>query len=191
MEIEASQQHRQKFMTESLPRFRYHPDPLATGMVVPRHVECACCHRARGFVYVGPVYAEDDLGEKLCPWCIADGSAAAKLGASFADSYPLEQAGIDPAIAEEINLRTPGYVCWQQESWLAHCDDACEFHGEASATDVAYAAEGTKMSWMREYNQDEEGWVWATDGYKPGGDSALYKFVCLKCRAVLFGWDLA
>src|SRR5690606_31004640 len=119
-------------------------------------------------------------------WCIADGSAAAKLAASFADSYPLHRAGVPEPVTEEVHLRTPGYESWQQESWLSHCNDACEFHGDASAEDVACASSDTKHAWLEEYNQDEDGWRWATDGYKPGGDSALYKFVCRHCRQVLF-----
>jgi len=177
-------------LMEKLPVFTYHPDPVATGVVTPSSAECVCCGRSRGYLYVGPVYAISDLHEKLCPWCIADGSAAAKLDASFADSHPLIQAGLKRAIVDEVNLRTPGYVSWQQESWLSHCDDACEFHGDASARDVAGATPETKSDWLVRYRQDEKGWAWATEGYEPGGGSALYKFVCRHCRQVVLGWDL-
>jgi uncharacterized protein CbrC (UPF0167 family) len=44
---------------------------------------------------------------------------------------------------------------------------------------------------MSEYKQDEDGWRWVSEGYKPGGDSALYKFKCRHCGLVLFGWDLS
>ena len=175
----------------NLPVFPYHPDPVATGVVVASDTTCLCCERARGYIYVGPVYSTQELDDSLCPWCIADGSAAARLGASFADSHPLVQAGLDHAIVDEVNLRTPGFVAWQQESWLSHCDDACEFHGDASVADVANASAETRARWLSEFNQDEKGWQWATIGYRPGGDSALYKFVCRHCRLVLFGWDLA
>lgn len=43
--------------------FPYHPDPLATG----------------------PVYAVADLSHALCPWCVADGSAAARYEARFTE----------------------------------------------------------------------------------------------------------
>jgi hypothetical protein len=177
-------------MTQPLPYFCYHPDPLTTGSVVASDKECVCCNQARGYIYVAPVYATNDLDESLCPWCIADGSAATQLGASFADSYPLHKAGVPDEITEEVNLRTPGYISWQQEYWLSHCNDACEFHGDASAKDVETASLETKQSWLEEYKQDEAGWTWATEGYQPGGNSALYKFVCRHCRQVLFGWDL-
>ncbi len=177
-------------MSESLPSFRYHPNPLATGAVSPSAKVCICCSQARGYIYVGPVYSTNDLDESLCPWCISDGSAATKLDASFADSYPLHKAGVPENVIEEVNLRTPGYVSWQQEYWLSHCNDACEFHGDATVEDVETASQETKQYWLEEYKQDEAGWKFATDGYQPGGDSALYKFVCRHCGQVLFGWDL-
>lgn len=174
-----------------LPYFKYHPEPLRTGQIVKSDCECVCCGKARGYIYIGPVYAVEDYDESICPWCIADGSAASKLDASFADSVPLLQAGVSKEIAEEVNLRTPGYTSWQQENWLSHCGDACEFHGDATIEDVKNASSVTKQKWKKEYNQDEEGWNWATNGYKPGSDSAFYKFKCRHCGIILLGWDLS
>lgn len=59
----------------SLPAFRYHPDPLATGSVIRSDARCVCCGDARGYVYAGPVYAVDEYENCLCPRCIAHGSA--------------------------------------------------------------------------------------------------------------------
>lgn len=178
-------------MSEPLPSFRYHPDPVATGAVKKSESACICCGRQRGGIYVGPVYSVNELNESLCPWCIADGSAAAKFGASFSDSHPLLQAGVSDAIAEEVNLRTPGFESWQQEHWLSHCNDACEFHGDASVEDVKNVSHETKLRWLEEYKQDEDGWAWVTDGYQAKGDSALYKFKCRHCDLILFGWDMS
>ena len=160
-------------------------------MVKPSAAECACCGLARGFIYVGPVYAIANLRECICPWCIADGKAAEKFSASFVDDHPLLEAELPEAVVDEVHLRTPGYVSWQQEQWLAHCGDACEFHGDASVEDVANASSDTMAHWLATYEQVEEGWRQATTGYQPGGDSALYKFVCRHCRRVLFGWDMS
>lgn len=177
-------------MSDLLPHFRYHPNPLATGAIEASDTKCACCAQPRGYIYVGPVYGVNDLDGLLCPWCIFDGSAARNLGASFADSFPLLQSGIPDNIAEEVNLRTPSYVSWQQEWWLSHCNDACEFQGDATVQDVTHASQETKDLWIREYKQNEEEWEFATRGYQPGGSSALYKFVCRHCKQVLLGWDL-
>jgi uncharacterized protein len=133
-------------MSEPLPYFRYHPDPIRTGAIVANDKVCMCYDRVRGFIYVDPVYSTNDLDESLCPWCIADGSEATKLDASFADSYPLQRAGIPKEVIEEVNLRTPGYVSWQQEHWLSHCNDACEFHGDAPVADVETASQATKRT---------------------------------------------
>jgi len=160
-------------------------------MIVASALTCRCCAQSRGYIYAGPVYGDDDLHESLCPWCIADGSAASKLGASFADSHPLLKAGIAPEIVDEVNLRTPSYISWQQEEWLSHCNDACEFHGDAAIADVRDAAEQTKRLWIERYHQNEEGWIRATKGYSPKGDSAFYKFVCRHCGEILLGWDLS
>lgn len=177
-------------MADILPIFRYHPDPVETGMVVASDAACACCDRVRGCVYVGPVYAARDMRNALCPWCIADGSAAEKFDASFADPHPMIQDGLGDETVEEVCARTPGYDSWQQDCWLSHCDDACEFHGNASVADVRDASPESREDWRLRYRQGETSWSWATDGYQPGGCSALYKFVCRHCRQVLFGWDL-
>ena len=176
-------------MDTPLPTFRYHADPLTTGAFEPRQVTCACCGQARGFVYVQPVYATSDLDEQLCPWCIADGSAASRLGARFSDAQPLLKAGLSQDIVDEVSLRTPGYSCWQEEEWLAHCNDACEFHGDASEADIAQASEATKADWQQHHGKTARQWAAATRDYEPAGDNAFYKFVCRHCSAVQLGWD--
>ncbi len=173
----------------NLPYFKYHPDSIATGSVVASDNICRCCRRATGFIYTGPVYAIAELDQAICPWCIASGKAAEKFNARFADSYPLSQKGIPRAIVEEVTLRTPGYESWQQEFWLSHCGDACEFHGDASLNDVRNASQETKEEWMKEYNLGEGEWNEITTGYIPKGHNAIYKFRCRHCNLILFGWD--
>ena len=178
-------------MPSSLPHFKYHPEPLRTGAIEAREVTCACCEKQRPYVYVAPVYGDRDLDGLLCPWCIADGSAAAKLGASFADSHPLLKAGVPAAIAEEVSRRTPSYFSWQAEQWLAHCNDACEFHGDASREEVCSATVEAKKAWCQRYAKSEQEWDRLAASYAPAGDHALYKFVCRHCHAICFGWDLS
>ena len=68
------------------PEFPYHPDPRKTGSIVPSRCPCALCGHRYGFVYAGPVFASDDFVDgPLCPWCIADGSAALRLQIEFTD----------------------------------------------------------------------------------------------------------
>ncbi|WP_237536566.1 CbrC family protein [Streptomyces sp. SID5785] len=119
--------------TQALPDFPYHPDPVATGSIAPSDTECICCERVRGFIYLGPVYAVDEIDEELCPWCIADGSAAERFGAQFT-----EVEGVVPLdTVRAIEQRTPGFSGWQQERWLTHCGDGAIFRGHAGAAELA------------------------------------------------------
>jgi uncharacterized protein CbrC (UPF0167 family) len=178
-------------MSRPLPDFTYHPDPLGTGAIEARPIRCACCGDVQPYVYVGPVYGDRDLDEQLCPWCIADGSAASKLGATFAADRSLCKAGVPGTVVAEVNQRTPAFTSWQQEEWLAHCNDACEFHGDASVEDVHNASERTRQGWRERYGLSEEDWSIATRNYVPAGHQAFYKFRCRHCRAILLGWDCA
>ena len=73
-----------------LPYYRYHPDPVATGSIEARSIQCVCCGERRPFVYTGAVYSEHDLNDSLCPWCIASGLAFTRYGAEFSDSIYLD-----------------------------------------------------------------------------------------------------
>ncbi len=105
----------------TLPNFRYHPDPVATGSVIVSDIECVCCGKERDFIYTGPVYAIEEYGDCICPWCIADASAHEKLGASFTDEAGIGGGGlwapVPNAVVHEVAFRTPGFAGWQQEQW--------------------------------------------------------------------------
>jgi uncharacterized protein CbrC (UPF0167 family) len=117
----------------ALPSFPYHPNPLATGSVVASDTECLCCGLQRGYVYVGPVYAVTDIGDELCPWCIADGSAAVRFAAQFT-----EVTGEAPTdVVRHVEHRTPGFSGWQQERWLTHCGDAATYLGRVGSRELA------------------------------------------------------
>ena len=92
------------------PEFPYHPDPRTTGSIVDVDAcRCALCgHRVR-LVYTGPVFAADDeFDGALCPWCIADGSAALRLGVEFTDVGDDVPADVPGRVLDEITERTPG-----------------------------------------------------------------------------------
>jgi uncharacterized protein CbrC (UPF0167 family) len=169
---------------DDLPRFRYHPDPLATGSVVASAVLCVSCRQARGFIYTGPVYADEDLDETLCPWCIADGTAAQTLAASFTDVGADVPGEVPAAVLAEIEHRTPGYQAWQQDHWMYHCADGCEFLGRASheqlltmpaQAEVAVVASLDELGW----DEDE------TETFVRDLDAedvpTVYLFRCLHC----------
>jgi uncharacterized protein CbrC (UPF0167 family) len=93
----------------SLPKFRYHPDSVASGSVVASEKKCECCRKLRGFIYTGPTYTEKNLNEEsLCPWCIADGSASQKFEVAFVDAESFLE-GVPKTSVKEITERTPGF----------------------------------------------------------------------------------
>lgn len=113
-----------------LPRFPYHPDPVATGAFEARTHTCRACERPRAWSYAVAPYATENLRDALCPWCVADGTAAARFDARFTDLSASEvPEGIDPAVLDALTHRTPGFSAWDQERWLFHCGDAAAYLG--------------------------------------------------------------
>ncbi|MGY4993062.1 CbrC family protein [Streptomyces sp. 900105245] len=108
---------------------------MATGAVVESSTTCLCCGRARGFICTGLVYAVEELSNLLCPWCIADGSAAAKYEAHFigdpiGDDVPLE-------VVMSVEACTPGFSSWQDPQWFFHCGDGAAFLGAVGTAELA------------------------------------------------------
>jgi uncharacterized protein len=103
--------------------------------VVESDASCRACGQARGYVYTGPVYSTEELKDALCPWCIADGSAAETFGAEFTDVGADVPDDVPREVLEELAYRTPGFSGWQQEHWLYHCGDGAAFLGVADRRD--------------------------------------------------------
>lgn len=122
-------------MSDSLPFFRYHPDPVATGSIKRAAETCACCGRDRGWIYTASFYTAGEVDGPFCPWCIADGSAAERYEGDFADSIGL--AGVGEEVLHEVTRRTPGFHAWQDPHWLVHCETAAAFVGEVGYAELA------------------------------------------------------
>ncbi len=162
------------------PEFRYHPNPVMTGAIVKTDEECECCEKYRGYRAASAIYSIRDV-ETICPWCIADGSAAAKFDGEFSDSHPLLEDGVDKGIVKEVCERTPSFISWQQERWLSHCSDACIFLGGAKASDLnALAGEDLNEFLNAEYIIADD-WPSILQAYSNGGGVAVYKFQCRGC----------
>jgi uncharacterized protein CbrC (UPF0167 family) len=169
----------------SLPQFRYHPDPIASGSIVTSDKKCRCCREARGYIYSGPVYAEDELDDSICPWCIADGAASSEFDATFVDSEAFSEE-IPEAAMEEITERTPGFSSWQSEQWPVCCDDATAFIGPVGIKEIRaqyHELEGDLLSYII-YEMQVSGGA-ATrllnSLHKDNGPTA-YLFRCLSCQ---------
>ncbi len=167
------------------PSFKYHPDPVATGNVEPSDHPCICCGQARGYIYVGPVFAFEDYQDRICPWCIADGSANAKLDANFTDEAGIGGYGdwddVPADVIAAVAYRTPGFNGWQQEQWWTHCGDAAAFLGRKGSEELetlgADAVEAIKQSTGLE-GSDWDNFYRAL--HKDGSPTA-YIFRCTHC----------
>jgi len=112
-------------MDIEFPIFKYHKDPINSGSIITGSFTCPVCKKDRTYAYVGPFFSIEDV-ENICPWCIADGSAAKKYDGEFQDSALVEEI-INQNDLDELIHRTPGYMGWQQEQWLVHCGLPCQF----------------------------------------------------------------
>lgn len=174
----------------SLPIFRYHPDPIATGSITASDETCVCCEQERGYIYTANTYCEEDLENALCPWCIADGSAAARFDAIFSDDAPLLDADLPESVVEEVTRRTPGFTSWQQEEWLCCCNDACEFHGDPSREHLVALTGPPLEELLDRVSWTPEEWAEFVPTYEPGGSPAVYHFICRHCQQPKYGLDL-
>ena len=176
----------------NLPTFKYHPNPIETGAIEESETTCVCCGKARGFVYVGPVYAEEEYDGLICPWCIADGSAHEKLDAEFFDidsipGYGFSQSEeVSEEIAEEIAYRTPGFCAWQQEQWATCCGDAAVFLGKAGRKELETrwpeAVEPVRESTGLD---PDERWDHFFGALRRDGSPTAYIFQCSHCGKFL------
>ncbi len=172
-------------MSEPLPEFPYHPDPVATGSVKPSEATCVRCERPRGYIYAGPVYAVEELDECLCPWCIADGTAAARFGADFTDVIDVPD-GVGADVVETITTRTPGFTGWQQEHWMFHCEDGAAFLGLVGRPELEAYPDALEVLRREQEEYGPEGEV---EEYLAALDKddmpTAYLFACRHCGAHL------
>jgi uncharacterized protein CbrC (UPF0167 family) len=170
-------------MSEALPRFVYHPDPLATGSISKSDERCECCGRVRGYKYEGTPYGERDL-EVICPWCIADGTAHEKFGAEFTDRDGIGDYGswgkVPENVADEIAYRTPGFSSWQQERWWVCCGDAALFLGPVGKTELQ--GHGEAIAAIRvECGLQSDDWQQYFDALDREHGPTAYIFRCRHC----------
>jgi hypothetical protein len=128
---------------ESLPSFPYHPDPLATGSVTRSETECICCCCRRGYIYVGPAYPVEDLDDKLCPWCIADGSVAERYEAVFTEV----DGQVPVGVVDAVETRTPGSSAGSRsDGWSSVVTLPCDLSARPGALSVFGSGGGARAA---------------------------------------------
>ncbi len=169
----------------NLPKFKYHPNPLETGSVEKSETVCECCNKATGYVYTGPVFAEEELYNCICPWCVANGKAHEKFDAEFTDYESIgEKCGweeVSNEIKVEVVSRTPGFSGWQQEKWWTHCSDAAAYIGRASGQDVLDYGEDLIESLKEDSGLEGEQWENFRKALDKSGSPTAYVFKCIHC----------
>lgn len=116
--------------TPSLPNFPYHRDPVASGSIRETDEKCDCCGEARGVMYEGTPYCEEEE-LNLCPWCIADGAAIRKYGAIMFDAEFVDDESnyveLPRALFEAVFYRTIGFATFNPIGWWVHCGEPAEY----------------------------------------------------------------
>lgn len=137
--------------------------------------------------YVGPVFAEEELENELCPWCIADGSAADKYDAQFTDARWRVPDDVPAEVTEIVLRRTPGFTGWQQERWLHHCGDGAEFHGRIGAKELSALPDAHRslVADTAEYGWSADQLAKFLERLDPNDGATAYLFRCRHCRTHL------
>ncbi len=162
--------------SSALPVFKYFPDPVGNGCIEKKDAVCLCCGKARDYMYTGLIYCPTDE-EEVCPWCIADGSAAVNWSASFNDIYNIPET-VPEEIAIEIETRTPGFSTWQQNYWLYSENDAMIFVGEVEGKKLVEEGNQEKIdACMKALEVMTYDWkLEDLEAIVPAGDPAIYLF---------------
>ncbi|RAS74433.1 CbrC family protein [Priestia endophytica] len=171
-----------------LPVFRYNPNALELEFIEKEETLCPVCEKEREYTYTGHFYSVEDV-EGICPWCIADGSAAKKYDGEFQDEGCCEDVE-EERLVEELIYRTPGYTGWQQERWLAHCGDFCAFIGYGRWPEIEPLREELQKDLqdiMSNYRLDN---IEELKKLLSKRSAEGYLFQCLKCGKHRFCMDM-
>jgi uncharacterized protein CbrC (UPF0167 family) len=171
-----------------IPEFKYHPNPIKTGSIVPSEDKCICCDQKTGYLYIGPVYAEAEIDEQICPNCISNGLAHNKYGAEFTDIAGVGDYGhwdnVLESVKEEIAFRTPGFMAWQQERWWTHCNDAGIFLGRAGFEEIEEYGNQLIEELKNDSGINDEDWEEYLRALSKDDSPTAYVFQCIKCKKI-------
>lgn len=167
-------------MSQELPVFRFDLDPLSHGAFEKKQIVCGVCGQARDTVYTGNFYSRHDV-ENICPWCIADGSAAAKFEGEFHDCYM--ESDVSEEDEDKLMKRTPGHSSWQPQEWPVHCGSPCAFVAPVGMKEITEL----KADVSEDLVKQAESYGLDLDEFKETlvneGGIQGYLYKCVKCGA--------
>jgi uncharacterized protein len=147
--------------------------------------------KGNGYLYTGAIYTNHNL-DRVCPWCIADGTAHEKFDAQFTDAAAIGDYGawerVSDEIVSEIAFRTPGFSGWQQERWFTHCADAAEHLGPMGGLELEQSGPEAIAAIKRESELDDADWEWFFQAMDRNHGPTAYLFRCRHC-GVLDGYS--
>lgn len=155
--------------------FDYHPNVYNNGIVEFKTGICNCCGKEVK-AYTSCMYTKEDV-DCICMACISNGQAAEKFDGSFI------QDAEDISDSEKTKIlfsKTPGYVSWQGEHWLACCDDYCEFIKDAGIKELQELGicDEVLKECSKNYDWDFD---YLKENLTAGGTVAGYLFKCKHC----------
>ncbi len=170
----------------SLPIFRYYANPYVSDVFERSYANCECCEESSEYIYCGHFFYSDVDEPHFCPWCIADGSAAAKFEGEFNDSNFIGTGEISREVVSEVAERTPGFVSFQQGPWLAHCGNACRFLGDIGDIDKSLLETEAARDFMQSIREqiglkDDEIWNKVLCTTNRERNLSIFVFACLHC----------
>lgn len=159
-----------------IPKFKYCPDTINTNILTVGGSEvCDCCGETVDVYYEGSFYSIEDV-DCLCPACIVNGTAAKKFDGQFQQNTFNDENVVNEKYIDEILHRTPSYISWQGSNWPAHCDDYCEFLGDAGWDKLEELGVQDSFENFTGFNIEQ-----LKQYLSPNGSLCGYLFRCLKC----------
>lgn len=170
-----------------LPTFKYHKDPIKTGVIKEETIICECCGKQSRYKYEGPIYSIEEINT-ICPYCISDGTMYKKYDAQFSDFY---QGDVDQKHINEFLHHNPGYTSWQTNEVPVHCKDFTEFIGYVGYKEIQeMGLEATLQSQIesnsKELCQNIEDFK---NAFVNNGQIQGYLFRCLTCKKYILHVD--
>lgn len=168
-----------------MPNFKYCSKPLEAGLFeqVDLPQVCDCCGKGTSVIYSGSFYSIEDVNV-LCPECIASGEASKRFNGEFVD-YAILSSAISDEYKKELCYRTPSYNGWQQEYWVDHCGDFCEFIAYVGWKEIVEMGLENSV----EFAPEAEGYSEHKENIVNGGSCQGYLFRCLNCKKYILYVD--
>lgn len=167
-----------------LPTFKYMPNPIQANIFKTGElVVCDCCEQEVDIYCTKGIYAIEEV-EYLCPSCIHSGLAAQKFDGQFQQDLLNSELVKNDDYTDEVLHRTPGYISWQGNDWVAHCTDYCAFIGYVGWRELVDMGITEEFEHFNGHTKEELAATLRNNGSHQG-----YLFQCLECQQYILYSD--